>query len=493
MPTSAGHRYYILFIDNYTRYTSVWVLPDKMSKTRTSAYQSFQARVDSMGYKAKRVRCDHGRGESDNKTFRLVLAACGTTYEPCPPYAHDKSGVAERMIHTITEKARSMMVHSQMPLVFWGEAVNTAVYLGQQTPNEGLTKRDDRDGNQAPYPTPNEMLHAFGKPSHDNDGTKISYKAPLHQLLRFGCDASRPIPEPQCNGKFSPSSKPCMMVGYVHDSTTLWRIWEPAFQVVRSQSNVIFDKERNTHASCLPEEHTDIFELLEETEYIEVIDHGDGLLQAQENETSGDGLLQTPDNETGGDELLHDDAGNSRTGEGHGSGDHDWTDNDTDHILPDTDNCRSLPASTGVRSHPPDEKDAIPVSRETVVHNQHLRRENNKACRMVAITKQSCQPHAQIVAQEVRSGSPQMHSLSWQRLSHQRPAIHSHKRRPWTAHNETTRHDKSNSNAHRSWSITHSQQSTLRKQCNWESSQLAPNGSTRRNTMLMVPYDTKHT
>jgi len=42
-PTSAGHRYYILFIDYYTRYTSVWVLPDKKSKTCTSAYQSFQA------------------------------------------------------------------------------------------------------------------------------------------------------------------------------------------------------------------------------------------------------------------------------------------------------------------------------------------------------------------------------------------------------------------------------------------------------------------
>jgi len=44
------------------------------------------------------------------------------------------------MIQTITEKARSMMIDSQAPLVFWGEAVNTAVYLHQRTPNEGLTK-----------------------------------------------------------------------------------------------------------------------------------------------------------------------------------------------------------------------------------------------------------------------------------------------------------------------------------------------------------------
>jgi len=116
--TSAGHRYYILFIDDYTHYTSDWVPSDKKSKTCTSAYQSFQARVDSMGNAVKRFRCDNSHGECDNKTFRLVLAAHGTTYEPCPPYAHHKNGVAEGMIQTITEKARSMMIDSQAPLVF---------------------------------------------------------------------------------------------------------------------------------------------------------------------------------------------------------------------------------------------------------------------------------------------------------------------------------------------------------------------------------------
>jgi hypothetical protein len=105
------------------------------------------------------------------------------------------------------------------------------------------------------------------------------------------------------------------MVRYVHDSTTLWTRWDPAFQVVRSQSNVIFDEEKNTHALCLLGDDTDIFKL------------------------PGDGLLQTQDNETGGDGHLHDQAENSRTGEGHGSLDDDSTDDDTDHNLPDADNC----------------------------------------------------------------------------------------------------------------------------------------------------------
>ena len=39
-PTCASHHYYILFINDYTRYTFVWVLPDKKSKTCTSAYHT---------------------------------------------------------------------------------------------------------------------------------------------------------------------------------------------------------------------------------------------------------------------------------------------------------------------------------------------------------------------------------------------------------------------------------------------------------------------
>jgi len=144
-----------------------------------------------------------------------------------------------------------------------------------------------------------------------------------------------------------------MMVGYVRDATTLWRIWDPALLVVRSQSDVIFNEERNTHASCLHADQTGIFEHPEEMEYVEEI-------------------------ETGRDGLLYDHAGTSQTGEGDGSGDHDCTDNDTDHNLPD--NHRSLPASPGVRSHPPDKVDAPPVSRETVVHNRHLHHDKGKAC-----------------------------------------------------------------------------------------------------------------
>ena len=61
----------------------------------------------------------------------MLLPSCGTALEFCLPYARHKNGVAVRMIRTITEKARAMILDFQASLEFWGEAINTAVYLHQ--------------------------------------------------------------------------------------------------------------------------------------------------------------------------------------------------------------------------------------------------------------------------------------------------------------------------------------------------------------------------
>jgi len=148
-----------------------------------------------------------------------------------------------------------MILDSQEPHVFWGEAVNTAVYLHQRMPNEELTKRDDRERYKAPYETPHEMLNSYGKPEYDKppiDLTRkpIDYTAPQDHLRRFGCHVSRLIPERQrIDKKLGRRPKPgCMMVGYVHDSTTTWRIWDPEFkQQEPNQTSSSTKKEMDTY------------------------------------------------------------------------------------------------------------------------------------------------------------------------------------------------------------------------------------------------------
>jgi hypothetical protein len=43
-----------------------------------------------------------------------------------------------------------------------------------------------------------------------------------------------------------------MMVGYVHNSTSMWRIWDPDFKKTIQTSDVEFDEEINCYTTCPP-------------------------------------------------------------------------------------------------------------------------------------------------------------------------------------------------------------------------------------------------
>jgi len=130
------------------------------------------------------------------------------------------------------------------------------------------------------------MLHGFGKPMHNADSKEILYQASLHNLHQFGCYPSRHTPEIQCcQGKFGPMLKASMMVDYTHDSKMLWRLWDPKFQKVKAQSEVVFDEQRNTqmlcHHGC---NEIAIFGLPEDEKYVEETDTGDEPLRGQDSQ-----------------------------------------------------------------------------------------------------------------------------------------------------------------------------------------------------------------
>jgi len=54
------------------------------------------------------------------------------------PHTPQVNGVSERMIRTITEKARAMISGAQLDKSFWGEAVLTATYLINQIPSRAI-------------------------------------------------------------------------------------------------------------------------------------------------------------------------------------------------------------------------------------------------------------------------------------------------------------------------------------------------------------------
>jgi len=139
----SGRRYYILYIDDFCRYTWVCFLHSKSSSELCTVFTDFKNLVElQLKHRITRFRCDNGKREYDNEAFRSILTEYGITYEPSPPYTQHKNGVSERMIQTHNAKARAMLLDCTLPPSMWAEARSTANYLHARSPtssNNGMT------------------------------------------------------------------------------------------------------------------------------------------------------------------------------------------------------------------------------------------------------------------------------------------------------------------------------------------------------------------
>jgi hypothetical protein len=232
-----GASYYIVYVDDFSRYTEVHFLVTKGAAEITSKFKTFKAAVETKGHTIRRFRCDNGTGEYNNAEFQKVLTDSGIQYEPAPPFTQHKNGVAERMIQTINSKARCMLLDAKLPMRFWAEAVRTAVYLHRRTPTAACN-----------HVTPYEKLHG--------------QKPKLDHLRRFGCTAYKYIPKDQrSDKKFGERSRPCMMLGYVHDTSKIWRLWDFSRNLNGGAiecSNIVFHEDQNGFRTNDPAEDYDI-------------------------------------------------------------------------------------------------------------------------------------------------------------------------------------------------------------------------------------------
>jgi hypothetical protein len=110
--------YYIVYIDDVTRFTCIFFLKSKSASTVLPVFKEYMVWVDAQGFHIKRFRCDNRTGEFDNDEFRNLLILSGIAFEPAPPFTQHKNGTVERYIQTINGKARSIMLDSYMPHQF---------------------------------------------------------------------------------------------------------------------------------------------------------------------------------------------------------------------------------------------------------------------------------------------------------------------------------------------------------------------------------------
>ncbi|KAI3746473.1 hypothetical protein L6452_08907 [Arctium lappa] len=176
--------YCLVIVDDYSRFTWVYFL---RTKDETSGLiKSFILRIENQtNQKVKVIRSDNGT-EFKNLDLNTFCEEKGIERQYSAPRTPQQNGVAEKRNRTLIEVARSLLVDSKLPIIFWAEAVNTACYVQNRvlvvkqknkTPYELLNKRKPFIGFFKPFGCPCTILNTkshLGTGSGGSGTTQVS-------------------------------------------------------------------------------------------------------------------------------------------------------------------------------------------------------------------------------------------------------------------------------------------------------------------------------
>ena len=131
-----GYRYFLTFTDDLSRYGYIYLMTHK-SET-FEKFKEFQSEVENhRNKKIKFLRSDRG-GEYLSYEFGLHLKQCGIVLQLTPPGTPQLNGVSEHRNRTLLDMVRSMMSLIDLPLSFWGYALETTTFTLNRAPSKSI-------------------------------------------------------------------------------------------------------------------------------------------------------------------------------------------------------------------------------------------------------------------------------------------------------------------------------------------------------------------
>lgn len=177
-------KYYLIFVDPYTRYTCLYPLKQKSHVKET--FITFKALIENhFGSKIQNLYSDNG---GEYIALRSFLSEHGISHLTSPPHTPEHNGVAERKNRHIVETGLTLLHQASLPTTFWTYSFAAVVYLINRMPMPQLN-------HQSPY------IKLFGR-------------SPNYLKLRvFGCTCF-PWLRPYAQHKLDARSIPCVFLGY---------------------------------------------------------------------------------------------------------------------------------------------------------------------------------------------------------------------------------------------------------------------------------------
>ncbi|KAJ9538525.1 hypothetical protein OSB04_031258 [Centaurea solstitialis] len=210
-PSMGGHRYFVIFIDDHTRFT--WIYLMKHRSELPQLYINFARMIQTQFSKPiKILRADNAM-EYKESSLIAFLRSQGTISQYSCPGTSPQNGRAERKHRHILDTVRTLLVSAKCPERFWGEAAFTAVYTINRHPTPVLQHK-------SPY----EVLHGV---------------LPTYELLKvWGCACFVQL-QPHEYTKLEPRGRLCLFLGYGIEHKG-YRCWDPISKRLRISRHVTF-------------------------------------------------------------------------------------------------------------------------------------------------------------------------------------------------------------------------------------------------------------
>lgn len=166
----AHYKYFVTFIDDYSRFTWIYFLRSKFEVF--SIFKAFIAYIETQFSSVIKVLPSDSGGEYMSTVFHDFLKNKGILSQHSCPHTPQQNGVAEWKNRHLLEVTRTLLLESSVLSRFWVEALSTAVYLINRLSSQTLNL-------ESPYfrlyqQTPHYgHLHTFGYicfvhlPSHE--------------------------------------------------------------------------------------------------------------------------------------------------------------------------------------------------------------------------------------------------------------------------------------------------------------------------------------
>ncbi|CAI5977783.1 unnamed protein product [Closterium sp. NIES-64] len=223
-----GHeRYFLLVVDDYSRYTTVFPLRSKGDVTEVLIDWIRAARLQlrrsfSSDFPVVRLHSDRG-GEFSSGLLRANCRARGIRQTFTLPESPQQNGIAERRIGMVMDVARTSMMHAAAPHFLWPFAVRYAAH----------------------------QINLHPRVSMPETSPALLWTGKVGDASAFRVWGSRAFVRDLSTDKLSPRAAPCVFLGFPPDAPR-WQFYHPTSRRVLSSQDVTFDESVPYYTPSLP-------------------------------------------------------------------------------------------------------------------------------------------------------------------------------------------------------------------------------------------------